>query len=170
MTPPPPPPEKKLREPVIFLDIDGVLVTHRSMRAASGKRDHFERHCADKACVAALNDLVERTGARVVVASSWRIGRSVAELQSLLSAWGGKAEVVGRTRREEVNEERGALIRDWAVTHGKPWFVILDDDTDMGDLAAYLVRTDFKKGLTKSHVAQALTVLRCQGFRAFATA
>jgi HAD domain in Swiss Army Knife RNA repair proteins len=60
---------------VIFLDIDGVLAPIRT----------WDRYGdLDRACIEVLNQIVARAGAEVAVSSTWRYGKTVAELQEML--------------------------------------------------------------------------------------
>ena len=77
---------------IVFLDIDGVLnyetyynkekVIKRHEIKEKGAPDGYEDICPDR--VKLLNGFLEETGAKVVISSSWRIGRSIEELQEVL--------------------------------------------------------------------------------------
>ena len=64
---------------VVFLDIDGVLAPIR----------RWDRYGdLERACIEVLNEIVSSARADVVVSSTWRHGRTVAELQAMLEAEG----------------------------------------------------------------------------------
>ena len=64
---------------MIFLDIDGVLAPIRQ----------WDRYGdLDPMCIGVLNEIVARGGADVVISSTWRYGKTVAELQEMLDAGG----------------------------------------------------------------------------------
>lgn len=135
--------------PVIFLDVDGVLITRRSrnMRTPTPR------------CVARLNELCSATGAVLVVSSVWRLGRPLKALRALLRGWGVKARVVGVTPR--MDAERGHEIAAYLREHPEvERFVILDDDADMAHLMPQLVQTGFDYGLTHRERKMAAAVLR----------
>jgi hypothetical protein len=73
---------------VIFLDIDGVLVSHNSLKQ---HRPLLSK--ADPACVDVLNALIKWTGAQIVISSSWRYETAIQEFRDLLfflgSLWHG---------------------------------------------------------------------------------
>src|SRR5204862_1977803 len=72
---------------VIFLDIDGVLAPIR----------RWDRYGdLNPACIQVLNEIVARGGADVVVSSTWRYGRTVAELPVILDSKGFPGRVVDR--------------------------------------------------------------------------
>ena len=138
---------------VIFLDVDGVLISQQSGFGhydVRGTREEFgEDHWAR------YRRILEVTGAKVVVSSTWRIGRDLEELQELLGS-----EVIGRTptdRTLETTRVRGDEIEEWLNEHpGVEEFVILDDETDMGVLGDYLVKTEFSTGLLDCHVEECI--------------
>ncbi len=139
---------------MIFLDIDGVLVT-----PSSSFRRRVTGIDAQPEAVAALDELVASTGAQVVVSSTWRLDHSVEELREVLSSWGVRAEVRGVTPSGRYRcEEIQAWLDGCSDPVGK--FVIIDDMSDMGHLAAYLVATDFEIGLTPDLAKQAHELLR----------
>lgn len=149
----------KFMKRIIFLDIDGVLVNRRSFTIYKKPG----KHCmADPDCVAALNHITDTTGARIVLSSTWRKGRSVANIRSLLKSWGVKAHVIGKTPildgqvgRIWISVDRGTEIAHWLKNKAPCEFVILDDDGDMNSIAHRLVQTKFDEGLTMKHAEKA---------------
>lgn len=145
--------------PRIFLDIDGVLVNRRSLKGNSGMRAK-----ADPKCVYALNWLTEITGAGIVVSSTWR-SLGLLEMRTILKqAWGVTGAIVGMTphlSRLGFESSRGheitAYLNSSSATASP--FVILDDDSDMGVLAPWLVRTEFEAGLTEHDARKAIGIL-----------
>ena len=61
---------------ILFLDFDGVL----NHPLTWGNRDDT---VIDIDKVKRLNDLLTKTGAKIVVSSSWRFGHSINEMQNL---------------------------------------------------------------------------------------
>ena len=73
---------------VVFLDIDGVLAPIR----------RWDRYGdIERACIEVLNEIVASARADVVVSSTWRHGKTVAELQAMLEAAGFTGRVVDKT-------------------------------------------------------------------------
>jgi hypothetical protein len=144
---------------LIFLDFDGVLVNGESIGRGSGHRS-----MADPSCVAALNRLIEETRAVIVVSSMWRVGESVIQLEQKLLEWGVIGEVLDKTP-VMWDTIRGDEIKAWLQDYEYQYpghiegIVIIDDDSDMGDMSEYLVKTTFWEGLTAEHVEQAKKVL-----------
>ena len=151
--------------PIVFLDIDGVLVTHGSI----AKRAHGVSG-VDPDCVSALNRILRETGAKIVISSTWRMIHSADRMADLLMLWGVEGEIVGATPDLTVYERppiyaptmRGNEIQQWLNLNQHGAFVILDDDDDMVHLSPYLVKTTFERGLTLEDAETAIAVLQQQ--------
>lgn len=130
-------------ERVLFLDIDGVLNRTGFRPAESvGLRSWIEPELA-----ARLSEVLAASGARVVVSSDWRRGRSRDHLEAELAAAGIACSVIGAT--PELARPRWREIEAWMTEHPSvaESVVIVDDGYDMGDLAARFVRTSPLSGL-----------------------
>jgi hypothetical protein len=135
---------------VIFLDIDGVLAPIRQ----------WDRYGdLEPACVQVLNEIVTRGKADVVVSSTWRYGKTVAELQTLLEAAGFTGTVVDKTPTGPLGANRGAEIAEWLAENSVDGYVIIDDHVDMGELRARLVLTHPGRGLQPADVRRAVALL-----------
>lgn len=106
------------------------------------------------ACSNLQNLLDSNADLFLVISSSWRIGRSVPELQTILKRNGiDPNRVIGKTPRthEDVNGQeptdekehrRGTQIQAWLNKNDVDDFAILDDDQDMVHLMDKLIHTD----------------------------
>ena len=136
---------------MIFLDIDGVLAPIR----------RWDRYGdLEPRCVEVLNEIVARGRALVVVSSTWRHGRTIAELQDMLEAAGFVGRVLDKTPDSVPGGSRGEEIARWLSGHAIAGYVIIDDHADMGELSSHLVQTESGRGLTPGHVERALAFLR----------
>jgi hypothetical protein len=140
---------------VIFLDIDGVLAPIRTS-------DRYGD--LDPACIRVLNEIVASSGADVVVASSLRYGRTVAELQEMLDVHGFTGRVVDKTPTDRPRT-RADEIAAWLGAHPVRGCVIIDDHGDMGELRSHLVQTHPARGLEPDDVPRAVAVLMRPGPR-----
>jgi hypothetical protein len=135
---------------VIFLDIDGVLAPIR----------RWDRYGdLDPACIRVLNQIVAGAGADVVVSSTWRYGKTVAELQTMLEAEGFTGSVVDKTPIGAPGADRGDEIGAWLAAHAVGGYVIIDDHPNMGELRAQLVLTQPARGLQPADAPRAIAML-----------
>ena len=79
---------------IIFLDIDGVLATHKQYMM---NRDRFYYNYEwasdlnvpypyDEKCVKVFNEILEKTGADIVLSSDWRLRWNLEELDKIFKA------------------------------------------------------------------------------------
>lgn len=158
---------------VIFLDIDGVLNngnTFSSQREALIEEaidkdglsfsDAMAKYMIEKHLVDNLNSIVNETGAKIVISSTWRKGSSIDRLQYIFNLHGFVGEIIDKT--PVLDTFRGTEIQKWLDENkqlGVEKFIILDDDDDMGYLDYCLVQTCFVDGLIQSDVEKAIGLL-----------
>jgi hypothetical protein len=136
---------------VIFLDFDGVLAPIR-------RWDRYED--LDPACVTVLNDIATGAGADVVVSSTHRHGKTVAELQEILAAAGFTGRVLDKTPTGAPGADRGDEIAAWLAAHPVGGYLILDDHVvDTRASRTHLVLTHPARGLQPEHVSPAIELL-----------
>ena len=149
---------------VIFLDIDGVLNSSAYDRQRSRDDGNI-----DRTRLLLVRTLVEKTGAKIVLSSSWRehwnknpdecdeIGK---ELISDFSSAG--LEIYDKTPKVGYLE-RSEEIRMWLSDNpGIEGFVIFDDNGyGWGDLSDNFVQTNYRigRGLEQEHIDKALELL-----------
>jgi hypothetical protein len=139
---------------IIFLDFDGVLNSELSTRQF-GTKYRFA-----KPNVAALNEILRQTEARLVISSSWREGLMLSEIIGYLERDGVMAgRVVGKT--EFLNQARGLEIDAWlhSVPYAVSSFVILDDRDDMEMHRERLVQINPQVGLSMAQARRAIELL-----------
>lgn len=144
----------------LFLDVDGVL---NNMKFAIRMKDEegvmiFHEDILDPACIRNLKRIIDETGAVIVVSSSWRgIPNSMKNLAAQLNQSGME---IYSTTPSIYRKERGDEIAAWLKNNPSiKDFVILDDDSDMGELLPHLVNTDFQTGLLPIHISKAIEIL-----------
>jgi hypothetical protein len=127
---------------LLFLDFDGVL--SRNQPAYGPTLSGPERLIP--AAVGLLSTLVERTGCRVVVSSTWR-ECGVQVLLAWLRSAGYTGTIDGVTRLSDhstaydIERGRGAEILDWRRRHAaRAPYVVLDDLALAGPVAKRLVQ------------------------------
>jgi len=152
---------------ILFLDMDGVLnsnIFFKKTELNQELRMHSDKWWAemvDPKAVVFLNEILDRTGAKVVVSSTWRMVLTPEDLQRVLKERGFTGEIIGATPKGG-GEIRGLKIQRWLdeTDLDVESFVILDDSSDMGDLMDRLVHTTWRYGLRKKHVPLAVRVLK----------
>jgi len=140
---------------VIFLDVDGVLNHSGCPEWQSG--DH---RVLDPECVRRVREICDRTGARIVVSSTWRL--SSHGMEPLLAAFGER--IIGVTpcgiKRGTLYEAvpRSLEIEAWVTQHASIPLetVVVDDDDDAATFPLTFIQTGFESGGLNAERAAAL--------------
>ena len=138
---------------IIFLDVDGVL---NSLQDGNSVRLRTDSH------LKLLKQIVDATGAKIVLSSSWRIGPTKARnnLLKRLEEYG--LQIMDSTPVLSGASSRGDEIRQW-LTESKyeiESFVILDIEDDMGEFTAKnLVQTNTAVGLQEKDASKCISML-----------
>lgn len=130
---------------VIFLDIDGVINSHRTAYAFGGFPHGFEPDQMkqfDHTAIALIQKLCEQEKAAVVLSSSWRIIHSIQEV-----AEGLGLPIMDKT--PSLTGPRGAEIAAWLARHPDvDQYAIVDDNSDMLESQRdHFVQTSEEDGL-----------------------
>ena len=160
---------------VLFLDIDGVLVTPAHITEHLNPEDPHATYVGvdeweadreeaimpyarfDPRAVRLLNKITQKTGAKIVVSSTWRL-RGQGEITRILREQEVWAPVIGVTPSLRSHQARwlrdlrgrGNEIAAWLDEHPEvERFAILDDDQDMTFLCPHLFATGGDHGLTE---------------------
>lgn len=140
--------------PIIFLDIDGVLISSRS-RLAFGGYPAF-----DPVSCGLVETICRISGSRLVICSAWRERRTRKEMEAILTSvsissghlhedW---ATVIIGTREKEIIE--------WLERHPETdHHAILDDGVALEKLAPNLVQPDPDIGLTLENFIEICALL-----------
>lgn len=156
--------------PLIFLDIDGVLVCANSAHVRMPTTSHLQ---IDPWHLKRFTELVEETGAEVVISSTWRVFYGLEGMKKILGDAGfvhpdrvisitpnfGKASGITHfmPRRKEIER--------WLVDHVDPEsprpFIILDDEEDAG-IEGHFVQCSWTWGFTQAKLEEALALLKEQ--------
>ena len=135
---------------VIFLDVDGVL---------NSSQDGFNIKLETRKHLVLLKQLVDETGAEIVLSSSWRIyDKTRVFIKKKLEEY--EIALIGVT--PDTGESKGKEIKKWLdeTPYSIESFVILDDDSDMEEFThAKLVKTDSNIGLQKADIIKAIHLL-----------
>ncbi|MBE3086037.1 MAG: hypothetical protein IMZ64_07460 [Bacteroidetes bacterium] len=170
----------KLKNNIVFLDLDGVLNTPQyAVQAFSmwkrtdgwfKSRDKYGQVFDPLAC-ACLEYLVHSTGAKVVISSTWRMS-GLEVMQQMFKDREIAVDVIGITPTEVDVVERGTLeyydlvdrgheIQQWVNDNEVSNYVILDDHNDFTpeQLEFHYVDCSGKEGFNYNAMAKALKIL-----------
>jgi len=141
---------------LIFLDIDGVM-NHRDYMVRS-RLHHLQEFCP--IAVRNLREIIKRTGAMVVISSTWR---KFKDIDKVMFCYDLDQYVVGKTPILE-DEIRGKEIQQYIDNSDfeVEQFIIIDDDADMGALLPRLIQCKGYSGLTDERREEAIEMLNAR--------
>lgn len=133
-----------------------IVITPWSMRISVKKFVGFY----SKVFIHRLNTIIEETGAKIVISSTWRLGETYDNLRLLLKTMGIVGILHGATK-DLVTKPREQEIRLYLKEHKDITnYCIIDDDSDMTFWQKYkLVHTDGELGLQPMDVERAIYLL-----------
>ncbi|AIA64872.1 hypothetical protein AVV44_gp073 [Cronobacter phage S13] len=137
---------------VLFLDIDGVLNSKKSLGV-------YGVHLSSD-MVRCLNKIVKLTQCDVVLSSSWRSLFTLDMFHAMMFNQGMTYchKIVGKT--DNFSSFRGKEIQKYLDEHDYSRYCILDDETDMLESQKpFFIRTDWNVGLTDEDAEQAIKIL-----------
>jgi hypothetical protein len=139
---------------VLFLDVDGVLNRQSLLTVVA------ETFALCPIACARLKTLIARTGARIVLSSSWRISEPHV---AFLHKHGvlDEAHEDWHTKELPGDPERGYEILEWLSRHPEVTrYAIVDDNDDiLPGQRRYFIRTSFEHGLLDKHVNRLAAIL-----------
>ena len=152
---------------VIFLDIDGVLNCATTTRRLDVC---FEFNFVDTRKVLRLRDIVERTGTKLVLSSTWRLG---ADPKAFYLEREALRELAAEFRRVRCplwfdvtpylpRAKRWQEINAWLLLHPEVEdYIIIDDwgEDEFRPMMDHLVKCDARFGLTKERAELAIQML-----------
>jgi len=158
---------------IIFLDIDGVLNSDNWERTDEYFNKKYPENMFDPKAVKLLNKMIDDTGAKVVLTSTWRLKYSLAEMKELFSKIGLLCDLIDFTpdlKKGNNYTLRGNEILKWCKDNreitGTKYndytdFIILDDNSDMIYWQAkYFFQTDRLCGLSPTIAREATRMLK----------
>lgn len=156
-----------MTQKIVFMDVDGVFNHWEWLGRMDGIEGAFgdpTKHF-DPSRVVLFNEIIDVTGADVVLSTSWRHIHPEDELIEILREVGIRGNIVGETPAGGHYDSRYGEILGWiSLNLYKDKYVILDDCVSPHQAAtpedAYrIIQTSMNHGLLKSHVVHAIHVL-----------
>lgn len=151
---------------VIFLDFDGVMVTDRHLinltATNSLLRDKYGAKF-DPVCAEFLKQIIDNTGADIVVTSTWKIQLGLNGIQQMWNARHLPGNVIGVT--PDIDPiHRGNEITAWLNVCSEESRYVIIDDTPFTDFfreeqLEFLFRVDERIGIDESAVREVVEYL-----------
>lgn len=152
---------------IVFLDVDGVLNSQRIANRIGwgGHFDESEEATHDnvkwgQSLVDNLKEIVQKTGAQIVISSTWRKFFSIQKFKDMFAVYNfNDAPVIDKTPGGYAN--RGLEINRWLADNPSvTGYVILDDYPDfLPEQNVFYVETDPEIGLTEQDRDRAIQIL-----------
>ena len=150
--------EPKQRK-IIFLDFDGVMVTDRNQQPL---QDEYGA-VFDPACVERLKQIINSTGADIVVTSTWKIDLGAGGIRMMWTDRHLPGKFIGVT--PNINPiHRGEEISVWLTAHGNDCRYAIIDDCPFSDFfreeqLSHLFRVDERIGLDEDTAREVIGYL-----------
>lgn len=149
---------------ILFLDVDGVLNNNRTRTVT------FDGWCfVDDYLVERLKQIIDATGAKIVLSSTWRDGwnrEDESKNEPFFNQLRDKFKEYGMEIWDALpmpmRPSRGTAIAEWFELHKDldiESFVILDDWYDMGIYRDHLIWINGNIGLTDNDVEETISFL-----------
>ena len=150
--------------PIIFLDFDGVINSDKLPTGNELPKIWFWPEMVSR-----VNDIIRATGAKLVISSDCRRGRTISQLQDLLESYDCIGEIIGCTPEAEqvvdawipitdLEQERCLEIQDWLSKHPEVTSWVVIDDLDLSALRRF-VQTDHRTGISDKNVQETIEIL-----------
>lgn len=151
---------------IIFLDFDGVMDTARyELILRISRRPSVDAYGTvfDPECIWNLRQIIEKTGAKIVVSSSWK---DILTFEELLDMWKKRSlpgEVIGTTPYTLECKNRGDEIDLWLKACDEDYQYVILDDIDASNFNEHqlerLVVVDSVQGLNEVAAERAIEKL-----------
>ena len=125
---------------IIFLDIDGVIATNDQFFTDTKKfrednpwaKELRVCYLFDNGCVNILNEILELTGAEIVLSSTWKMGRTIEDLDFIFKKNGVIKSPIAFTPNEWVSfsnttKNRAYQIGCYIQENNVKNYVVIDD-------------------------------------------
>ena len=148
---------------IIFLDIDGVLATDREFMMNRNKftqKNPWAKELRvpygwNKDCVNIFNEILEATGAEIVLSSDWRMHWELEDLSKIFignEVIKSPVSVTHQYKRKmssELEDDRSYQIKEW-IEKNKPDTWVAIDDLKLTSLGDNFVLTKSSEGLKQT--------------------
>lgn len=174
---------------IVFLDIDGVVATHRSLFSflsdfygvdyrnedctliddAIAKHKHLEYPWVSmshwpfcKTSIKNLHRLQREEKVKFVISSTWRLGKSIEDLRDLFGLKGLSISIIDKTS-EKHDMKRGEQIALWLSENKVKKYIIIDDECQYDIIQTHpnnCIETNFYTGFDDEKYDEAVKLLK----------
>ena len=152
---------------IIFLDIDGVLATHKEFgmnrtkfqtKHAEAKEIHIP-YPFNSGCVKIFNEILDETNAIIVLSSDWRFHWDLNDLDKIFKFNGVKKSPIAITSKikrklsSELEDDRSYQIKNY-VNETLPDVWVAIDDLNLSSLGDNFIRTKDMEGLKQTGIKE----------------
>jgi len=124
--------------------------------------DQWGANWLDTSHVRRLNEIVERTGAAVVISSCWQEVYTPGQIVKILRVCGFSGQVAGHL---ETHGKRSAEYFEWLTRHAPDaGFVILSPDSPGEPAQPFAIKPQPHRGLGRVETDRAVEVLQRRAF------
>ena len=152
---------------IIFLDIDGVLATHKefSMNRTKFQTKHAEAkeihipYPFNSGCVKIFNEILDETNAIIVLSSDWRFYWDLNDLDKIFKFNDVKKSPIAITSKikrklsSELEDDRSYQIKNY-VNETLPDVWVAIDDLNLSSLGDNFIRTKDMEGLKQTGIKE----------------
>ena len=158
------------KSPIIFLNIDGVLISENYIMSLASKLDILYSRIGNRSImnfeedkINLLKKIIEKTNAYIVVSSSWNKDNTLDDIKNIFKKYDLDKRIIDIT--PYLCKKRGYEVQDW-IDNNTDNFMFLDkdnflilDDQKIGHLEEYHVKTNSKTGMTNNDCKKVLNKL-----------
>ena len=152
---------------IIFLDIDGVLATHKEfmMNRTKFQTKHPEAkeiripYPFNQGCVKVFNEILDETNAVIVLSSDWRFHWDLNDLDKIFKFNGIKKSPIAITSKikrklsSDLEDDRSFQIKKY-VDEILPDSWVAIDDLNLSSLGDNFIRTKDMEGLKQTRIKE----------------
>ena len=157
---------------ILFLDFDGVMVTDRYQEQLTASNSPLQDCYGtkfDPICVECLRQIVENSGADIVVTSTWKMSKGLKGIQKMWEARSLPGKVIGITPDIDLIH-RGDEIDAWLAECKADCRYAIIDDCPIQDFfneqqQQFLFKVDERTGLDESTMLNVLEYLNCKDLK-----
>lgn len=159
------------KSPIIFLNIDGVLISEEYIMGLAKNLDLLYRKIENKYImnfeidkINILKDIIDKTNAYIVIASSWTKDNNLEDIKKIFKEYELDKRVIDIT--PYLCKRRGYEVKEWLNKNINNFefldkeHILIIDDQKIGCLEDYHIKVNPKIGITTNDSKQIIKRLK----------